>query len=170
MAEVEINGIRYFTTRLGGFDQWHIARKLMPYMVSTGPLSRIGDETGPNGPINPEQLDRALKPLASALAEMSYADWNFVINICLGVVRRQDPNGNLRPVIQLNGPPEQKGTLIFENEMNWPILIKLTMEVCNADVLPFYGDGLSSLVGMGTTPPNGAAGEPIPAISGSPMA
>jgi len=170
LSELQINGITYHTTRLNAIDQWHVARKLVPYLVSTGPLSRIGDEAGAGGTINPEQFDRALKTVADAIAGMSYADWNFVINICLGAVRRQDPTGNFRPVIQLNGPPEQKGTLIFENEMNWSSVIKLTMEVCNADIIPFLSELLPSLMGMTTAQPNGAAGDPIPAIFGSPTA
>ena len=101
-------------------------------------------------------------PMANALAQMTDADSNSVMNKCLDVVKRRDVTGTPRPV-RAPGSQEGKGQLLFESEMNFVVLAKLVMEVCKADIFPLLGELLPGIIGA----PNGAGTNPMIATSGS---
>jgi len=166
MSEIEINGVQYLTTRLGVMKAWHVARKIFPYLVSTAAMARVAQDVALGHDVPPEKFEGALKTVADSISGMSTSDWNYVMNICLGAVRRRDPGtGNLRPVIQLSGSPEEEANLLFEAEWDCSVPIALTMEVANSDVVPFLPGLMSSLLGL--RPANGLAGEPMMASSAS---
>jgi len=173
MAEVEINGVFYVTRRLPVIKAWHVGRKICPYLATQGSLALMYNKF-PQGEIpDPETFVEAIKLISEVISSMSEADWNYVMNICLGVVQRRDPGtGHLAPVIRLTGAAEQEAMLLFESEWDLTTPYKLTMEVCQADVIPFLSDLLPTLMTMGARPvtPNGAAGDPMPVTAGLPMA
>jgi hypothetical protein len=152
MAEIEINGIKYVTLRLKSFPQWHIARKLAPFMPAFLPIIRISAMSAAGGIVSAEDQDKSWMPMADALAQMSFPDSNYVMNTCLDVVRRRnETTGTLQPV-RTAGPMEEEGILIFENDMNYVVLIKLTIEVCRADIFPSWGELLPSIMGEQESP------------------
>src|ERR1700756_1664736 len=110
MSEVEINGVKYTVARLNAFNQWHISRKLMPFLPALMPVVRIWTAVARGESVSPEDEDKALIPIANTLAAMSYADSNFIMNICLDAVRRRDDQGRQFPV-RVAGDPEQPGQL-----------------------------------------------------------
>ena len=162
MSDVEINGVAYTINRLDSFDQWHVARKLMPFMPAMLPILRAAAAAESGSSMSAEEQDKAFMPMANALAQMTDADSNSVMNKCLDVVRRRDATGTLRPV-RVPGSQEGKGQLLFESEMNFVVLAKLVMEVCKADIFPSLGELLPGLIGA----PNGAGTDPQMTISGS---
>jgi hypothetical protein len=161
VAEVEIKGITYNISRLPVFSQWDLARKLSPVIPALMPLLR---QITPNTQPSLIDLGEALQPLAVVISQMSRADSNFVMNICLDAVRRRDPaNGNYRPV-RVPGPVEDQGQLVFENEMDPVIMLRLAWEVIQLNLGPSIAGALSGSPDQ----PNGATTAPagMMAISG----
>jgi hypothetical protein len=161
VAEVEIKGITYNVARLPAFRAWDIARKLAPVIPALVPLLR---RLGPSSDLNMFDLGEALEPLAVVISQMSRADSNFLMNTCLDAVRRRDPiTGNYRPV-RVPGPPEEEGQLVFENEMDPVIMLRLAWEVIQLNLGPSIAGALSGSPDQ----PNGAATAPagMMAISG----
>jgi hypothetical protein len=160
LPEVEIDGFTYSIGRLNAFQQFDLGRKILPFLPALLPALRLASKAStPDDMVI--DLGEALQPLAVAMAGMSQADSNFILNSCLDVVRRRDATGNYRPV-RAAGPLDAPGMLLFENEMDFTTLLRLAWEVIQANLGPSLQKSLAGSLG----PPTQAT----PGISGSPTA
>lgn len=96
--EFDINGQRYSAAKLGVFEQFKVARKLLPVLAgmfagwsSEGALPSNGRE--PEGAVLSPAMLEMLPNIAQALSDLSDEDCNAVLYPCLTVVSRQ--NGTL---------------------------------------------------------------------------
>jgi hypothetical protein len=77
--DFEINGQQYRSGKLNARQQFHVARRLAPVLG--------GLATASQG--NTEDFATFLQPIADAIAGMSDADCDYVLDNCLAVVKRQ---------------------------------------------------------------------------------
>lgn len=108
--QFELNGHTYIVERMPVRKQFHLARKLLAIL---GPMAR--------NLINSDGRDEdVIMPLATAIAGMADADADQIINTCLGVIKRQTPDGWL-PVLVNN-------EVRFE-DIDLPIMVQLVARV-----------------------------------------
>lgn len=123
--EIELKGHIYQIGKLDAFKQWHVARRLMPLF---GSMAEIGDKAS---------MLKTLAPALDALSLMSNDDTDFVLNTCLGVVRRKNPEtGGMFPV--LGG----KNVLMFE-DIDMTVLLRLTTYVVTENLSDFFTQAAS---------------------------
>jgi len=77
--EFEINGQQYRSGKLNARLQFHVARRLAPVLGGLAEASKNNDG----------DFAGFLQPIADAIAGMSDADCDYVLDACLGVVQRQ---------------------------------------------------------------------------------
>lgn len=77
--EFEINGQQYRSGKLNARQQFHVARRLAPVLGGLAAASQ-GAST---------DFAHFLQPIADAIAGMSDADCDYILDTCLGVVQRQ---------------------------------------------------------------------------------
>lgn len=77
--EFEINGQQYRSAKLNARQQFHVARRLAPVF---GGLAEASQGASPD-------FAHFLQPIADAIAGMSDADCDYILDTCLGVVQRQ---------------------------------------------------------------------------------
>lgn len=99
---IEIGSHSYVCGRLNAMAQLHVSRKLAPVLPTLIPLlanadlaSQVGAAIS-GGHVSSDQandLARAAKPFAEALAEMPDDSADYVVNTCLSVVKRKSQDG-----------------------------------------------------------------------------
>lgn len=139
--EVTIGKHLYRSARLDARKQFHVGIKIGPaYAALSVARARASAAIQPVVEAEGEEAgDRAasiamaevFKVIAEALAAMSEKDLDFILNACLSVVQRQE-GAVWANVMAPNG------ALMFEKEMNFPILMRLTMEVIKEDLGGFF--------------------------------
>lgn len=130
MADFQINGQTYRTSRLPVFTQFHIARRLAPVMAA---LAKAAADTG--GALTP---DAVLEPMAEALASMKDADVDYVLNACLSVTSRLNNSTAYSPV--------KVGNAIMFDDIGLPEMMQIAMQVVQ--------DNLGNFL---TAPPGGSS-------------
>jgi Phage tail assembly chaperone protein, TAC len=139
MQEVEIGGNRYRTGKLDAFKQFHLFRKLMPVLSGMG--ETFSDMPEGEVQVN-EKFWSAMGPVATAVAEMSQQDSEFILKTCLQTVSLWNGATWVR-ITAANGD------LMFE-DIDMMGMLQLTFEVIKDNLGSFFGAPL----------PNGsAAGE-----------
>lgn len=120
--EVELNGQTYRIDRMNVFDQWDVARRLMPVL---GALTGIKDG---------DSLSKMLMPAFQSLGSMSNEDSSFVLNKCLSVVkRRQVIDGAVAYANVLGG----KNSLMFD-DIDMFIMLRLATFVVVENIGDFF--------------------------------
>jgi hypothetical protein len=76
--EFEISGNAYRSGKMDTFKQFHVSRRLVPAFGNV--VGGIHGEAG---------FDDLIQPLMQAIASMTDADCDFILDACLNVVRRQ---------------------------------------------------------------------------------
>lgn len=154
--QYEIAGVKYMSTKLNGFQQLHVLRKLGPVIAKIGPAFMMAPPavtTNADGSTttNPATMSSMfdnisiMGPALEALSEMSEADCNYVIERCLAVTKRyQDPGG------WVNIWNERAHRLQFDDIDNLNTMMSITMKVLGDSLTSFsFGGGLS----FGAPPP-----------------
>lgn len=100
MAEIEISGARYRAGKLNARQQFHVARRLVPLM---GSLVSLLPAPGPDGKRPALDPMAFLEPMANAVAGLSDADSDYIMDTCLRAVERQVPGGAWAPVATATG-------------------------------------------------------------------
>lgn len=90
---VEINGQKYRIGRMDVRKQLHVSRRLGPAMLGLLASSQM---KGFN-------LTAMIGPSVDALSKMSDEDTDYVIDQCLGVVQREQANGQWAPIRASHG-------------------------------------------------------------------
>jgi len=85
MAEVELEGHSYRTGRLNTIQQWEIFRRLGPVIPALSAEFREGVEATPGA-------RWLMAGVTGSLGALPQADSDYVLQACLAVVDRRDPN------------------------------------------------------------------------------
>ncbi len=109
MAEFEIGGVNYRTTKMGLLDALQVARKIAPVygriMLVRSELTPLLEGIGQDREAGPEGMtgdvfqkvlgaaDRLLMPILEEFARMPREDVDSIMALCLGVCLRQQPTG-----------------------------------------------------------------------------
>lgn len=131
--EVELKGIIYRIGTLNVFDQWNVARRLMPLLSS---LSDVKDD---------KTLLAVLSPVLGSIGQMSDEDTSYILNTCLAVVTRKDTQGNWVKI--LGG----KNLLMFQ-DIDMLAMLRLTMYVITENMGTFFTQAASEDFGAEAVP------------------
>ena len=145
-SEVSIRGVTYHIGRLSARQQWNVVRRIMPLIQQMVPALREAVSAAPKGTDGETDwasvgMD-ALGPLAQALADLSDADSDYVIDTCISVVRRPNQANQLVPMAR-------SGQLMFQDQDdNMVVLLGVTAAVIQENIGPFFGDLLGQFGGQ----------------------
>lgn len=89
MADFEVSGQNYKSKAMPAITQFHVMRRLTPVIASFKDLIPLIKAGGGKIDIATVNLSALIEPAAAALAGMSDADTEFVINACMMVCERQ---------------------------------------------------------------------------------
>lgn len=117
---VEVGGFTYRIGKMPAREQFHVTRRLGPAIM--GFLGSAASGGGIMG---------ALGPIIDHLSKMSDEDSDYVLDHCLSVVHRSQPNGEWAKVRAPNG------ALMFE-DIELPQLINLTRAVLMENLSGFF--------------------------------
>jgi hypothetical protein len=147
MQEHEFNGVHYRSGKLDAFKQFHVFRKLAPLLGglfetiarTNEALQKARDS---NGSLADAEVDAfsAVGPVARALADMPADDLNFVLNTCLAVCQRRNPQGSWVQIM-----PDAGGQMLFD-DIDLTVMIKLTLGVVQDNLSNFFRDGLAGFL------------------------
>lgn len=116
---VEVGGHKYRIGRIDARKQFHVARRLAPLLAG---MSGIPDKSA--------GFAAFLGPLADALSGMSDEDVDYVLDVCLSVCQRIQPNGHPAPVMT-------RGGLMFE-DIDMGQMIQLAVKVIQENLGGFF--------------------------------
>jgi hypothetical protein len=117
---VEVGGFQYRIGRIDARKQFHVARRLAPLLAGmTGLPDKAAGFSGFIG------------PLTDALSGMSDEDVDYVLDVCLGVCQRMQPNGHGAPVIA------RGGGLMFE-DIDMGQMVQLAVKVIQQNLSGFF--------------------------------
>ncbi len=133
MSTFEINGNSYQTASMPVMTQFHVMRRMAPVlgkmaqnmtgMVEARAAIASGEE---------KSAMAALLPLAEAIAELSDADCEFVLNACLAVTKRQE-GANWIPIWNINAKRLQ-----FQ-DIDLAAMLTIAGNVLTSDLAGFLG-------------------------------
>lgn len=129
MEPVTIKGTSYSVGRLSAKKQFAVSRRLGPFLGDVMP--NVHELLYGKGDL----VDRAIKlipTITGTLAAMKDEDCDFVIDTCLGVVKKQIENGQWASITTTTG------VLMFPDEIDMMVMLQLTAEVVKANLLPFF--------------------------------
>lgn len=115
MHEVQVGEHTYSIRKLDPITQLHLVRRLAPVLVS------LGVTVGEDGKPKVDNPFAMLQPATAALADMSDANFDFVVKTCLGATFRKTAEG-FRPVMP-------GGVNMFSGDMEGGDILQLVWEV-----------------------------------------
>jgi hypothetical protein len=143
VKEITVRGVRYQIGVLPARTQWNVLRRVAPVLKGAVPAIRDAltgagptvtapadgeapsphenGATGPSGRLVDVALT-CLAPLTDAISELSDADSDYVINVCLAVVRRWTEPGGWKPMTM-------GGAFMFAADDNLMTMIAVTGHV-----------------------------------------
>jgi hypothetical protein len=142
VREFEINGRRYQIGILDVPTQWRIAKRILAGIAAMSRAQEAEPAPPDAGASEPPAADPEVRKLAilvfvrQALVEMSDADNEMVMKVCLNVVRRFDENaggGSWRPVLASGAGIQLRDGDIDLNEM-----ISLVLQVVENNLSNFF--------------------------------
>lgn len=135
--EFDLDGHEYRCDKLTAMQQFHVSRKIAPLIpAAIGPFLAISAMHGADKHL--EKLISELQPLADGLSALPDADAEFVLNTCLGVVRRKQGE-TWAPVWNST----HKVTMFEDIDLG--VLIRLAMRVIIESLGPFIKGAVTSL-------------------------
>ncbi len=127
MAELTINGINYRTGKLSLFAQFHVARRLLP-VIGAAESAITGAGRTEDGVINEGAV---MLQLANAVAQLSDADCNFVIDACAAVTQREAQAGQGVGWAQVYAPTARR--FMFD-DMDLQVLLQIIIAVLRENI------------------------------------
>ena len=121
--EIELKGVTYSIGQMNVFDQWNVARRIIPLL---GALSDLKDGAS---------MIENLTPLLSSVGKMTDEDTSYILNKCLAVVKRKEPSG-------WNKVLGGKDAIMYE-DMTMSTILRLTMSVITENMGDFFTDAAS---------------------------
>lgn len=153
MIDFETGGYTYRIGRMDAKQQLHVARRL-----ASSPLQFIlGEQSADSVPavvreraessgMTSEEVSQIMPKLLPslslrALGELSEADCDYVVNVCLSVcMRQQGSNGKQQ---WANVTNRNTGHLMFQ-DINLSSMLELTVQVLRENLSDFFGAGQSN--------------------------
>ena len=117
---VEVGGQKYRIGRIDARKQFHVARRLAPLLAGMG---SVADKNA--------GFAAFLGPLTDALSGMSDEDVDYVLDACLSVCQRLQPNGQGAPIVS------RGGGLMFE-DIDMGQMIRLAVKVIQENLGGFF--------------------------------
>lgn len=135
--EIELGGNQYSIGRLSAKQQFHVSRRIAPVIPALIPaFLKLAEHVRTEGG-DIAGVGTSMQPFTEALAAMSDADADYVIDNCLTAVQRLQPTGWVRVVTI-----EQK-TPMFQ-DMDMGVILPLVVQVIVANLGPFIQGLLTS--------------------------
>ncbi|HET6804876.1 MAG TPA: hypothetical protein VFH59_05465 [Frateuria sp.] len=128
MSEFEINGQQYRAAKLDAFKQFHVSRRLAP--VLSGLAGTVEDGAA--------DFSAFLQPIAEAVARMSDADCDFILDACLASVQRQQ--GTSWSFIYAGA----KQALMFD-DIDMAVMLQIAAKVIQENLGGFFLDSVANL-------------------------
>jgi hypothetical protein len=126
--EFDIAGNTYRAGKMDTFKQFHVSRRLAPVL---GGLAAVA-----GGDV--KDFTAFLQPIADAIARMSDADCDFILQSCLGVVQRQQGNA-WSPVFAGAGK-----ALMFD-DIDLGVMLQIAVQVIQDNLGGFFQGGAAAL-------------------------
>ena len=82
--EFEVSGHQFRATKMSAFAQFHVARRVGPFITKLGDLEALASSTKDSS-LN--EVLASVEPLLEMLAAMSDQNAEYILNACLDVVR-----------------------------------------------------------------------------------
>lgn len=139
MIEFTIAGQQYQAGKLSALRQFHVSRRLAPLMAPVIPAFVRAVQGGQNLH-DPDMVELLVGPIAEGLSKMSDADAEYVIDECLGVVRRYVPEHKHWAAIW----SASARLAMFEDLNDLALVLKIVMRVVQDSLGPFIQGFLSS--------------------------
>lgn len=121
---VEVGGHQYAIGRIDARKQFHIARRIAPLLAGLGSSAFKKGE-------NADGFAKFLGPIADALSKMSDEDVDYVLDVCLSVCQRVQPNGQGAPIMS------RAGGMMF-NDIDMPQMVQLAVKVIQENMSGFF--------------------------------
>ena len=128
MENETINGVEYSVGTLPVFDQFHVGRRLAPFLSAL--VGSVAGGMGFAGSSDFDLLAMATPAVTKVLAEMSDEDSEYILRKCLKVCRRHQEKG-WAPVMN------SAGVLQF-NDMDLRTTLTLTARVIQENLGSFF--------------------------------
>ncbi len=139
MIEFTIADHQYQAGKLSARRQFHVSRRLAPLMAPVIPAFVRAVKDG-QSLRDPEVLEMLVGPIAEGLSKMADADAEYVIDECLGVVRRYVPEHKHWAAIWNPGA----GLPMFDDLNDLALVLRIVMRVVQDSLGPFIQGFLSS--------------------------
>ena len=134
MSEVTLNGQQYLIGKLNARQQWHIARRLLPFisqfMPLIGAIQRAQQE--PDVPMNPPLEIQLLAAVSGTMSAMSEPDVDYILDHCLAAIRFRSGTGNWAPLA-----PNGARMLASDAADAFDVQVRLVGEVLYANLSNF---------------------------------
>lgn len=116
---VEVGGQKYRIGRIDARKQFHVARRLAPLLAG---MTGVPDRSA--------GFAAFLGPLTDALSGMTDSDVDYVLDACLGVCQRIQPNGHPAAVMTRSG-------MMFD-DIDMGQMIQLAVQVIQQNIGGFF--------------------------------
>lgn len=122
---VEVGGFSYRIGRIDARKQFHVSRRLMPLLAGLGGAAALKSQAGADG------FKKFLVPISEVLSKMSDEDVDYVLDACLSVCQRLQPNGQGAPVMA------RGGGMMF-NDIDMGQMVQLSVHVIRENLSGFF--------------------------------
>jgi len=133
MAEIEIDGKQFITGRMSARQQFHVARRLAPLFAAMFPAGKKVDvSAAADAAANVD-----LTACAEAMARLSDADCDYVLDACLGVVKHREESGTLFNI-------SAQGNTLRYDWIDMNMMLRLAASVIQDNLQGFMGAARSA--------------------------
>lgn len=116
---VEVGGQMYRIGRMDAKKKFHVARRLAPLLAGLTSAKSGGG------------MAEAIAPIAEALSRMTEEDTDYVLDACLAVCQREQPNGQWAPVCTTTG------RMMFQ-DIDMPEMVQLAVNAVRTNLAAFF--------------------------------
>ncbi len=148
MSEVEIAGQHYLIGKLDARQQFKVVKRLAPVIQGLLPIWQVLQQSD-RSEVDPVVLGlHAVTALSNTINMLNDDDSDYVIDMCLGVVKFQSPGGGWAPLRAGNGTSR----VMFEPADNLAVQMRLLWEVLYENLRNFSLETLLPTALTGSLP------------------
>lgn len=138
MAEFVIAGQNYRTVKMDAWHQFHLSRKVSPFIPTLAPIFVALADSQKDNPLSADLAGMAqlFEPFAEAIAGMSVEDAEYVMGTCLAVTSRQQ-GSTWAPVCS-----GQQRAIMFD-DVDAGVMLQIAVTVIRESLGPFFAGLLS---------------------------
>lgn len=125
MTSVTIDNRKYLVGALNCFEQFHVARRLGPMLLSALASAAQAPESA-------DFMDLLSGPLIEHLATMKDADVDHILHTCLGAVRVSEADNASAPLY------DKIAKQLRYQDLHMPAMLQLTVAVCKDNLGSFF--------------------------------